>query len=117
VTAHTVRGVLLNPDGAPEPKIKITLDQEFTLTTETKDDGTFEFPAVRDGEWQLSAKLEGEGAVPRAAEWIEISGHDIEGIKLRLNEPFNVSGKVVFEVPQGTPTPKASQDHFGDFVR
>ena len=56
VPVHAVRGVLLNPDGTPAPKVAITLSEEAgqpAHRAESQSDGAFEFPAVVDGEWRL----------------------------------------------------------------
>jgi hypothetical protein len=111
VPAHAVRGVLLHPDGKPAPKIEITLDgSPQDLRAESKPDGAFEFPAVVDGEFYLAADMEvpsgPHGAKLRAGQWLEIAGHEREGLKLQLNAPFTVRGKVVMEAPQGMAAPR-----------
>src|ERR1039457_3073047 len=54
VPTHAVRGVVLNPDGTPAPKVAITLAEEFpTRSVETGHDGAFEFAAVPEGEWRF----------------------------------------------------------------
>jgi hypothetical protein len=109
VPAHALRGVLLNSDGDPVPKTTITLGYGYPgvppFATESKPDGTFEFPSVVDGVWKLSAALKGEGVDLQAAEWIEMAGREIDRVKLSLRAPFTLQGKVVMETPQGTPAP------------
>jgi len=110
VPAYAVRGVCLNPDGSPAPKVRVTL-REGPLprqTAETNTDGSFEFPAVVDAEWTLSAQLD----ALQATEQIVIAGRDMEGVKLHLNPPFTLSGKVLMEVPQGMPAPKLPPVYF-----
>src|ERR1019366_1057868 len=59
VPAHAVRGVVLNPDGTPAPKVAIALGEPFSsASVESKPDGTFEFPAVPEGEWRFSAEAQ-----------------------------------------------------------
>ena len=61
VPVHAVRGVLLNPDGTPAPKVAITLSEELgqpAHRAESQSGGAFEFPAVVDGEWCLAAAVE-----------------------------------------------------------
>jgi hypothetical protein len=109
--AHAVRGVLLNPDGAPVPKVAIILGEDaFTPVhrVESKPDGTFEFPAVMDGEWHYSAEVESGGVKLRVAQWMEMAGHELEVVKLRLSAPFTVRGTVVMETPTGWMAPKPS---------
>jgi hypothetical protein len=119
VPSHAVRGVLLNPDGSPAPKATITLgvDQDSTsghtmgqrdlstLRTEANSDGAFEFPQVADGEWRLSAEVESGGEKRRATEWIDMAGHEREGVRLYLAYPFTVRGQVIVETPQGVSPP------------
>jgi protocatechuate 3,4-dioxygenase beta subunit len=117
VPVHALRGVLLNPDGTPAPKVALALSEDAlsqpAQRAESKSDGAFEFPAVVDGEWRLSAEVEAPPGVPsgpgavklRAAQWIEMAGRELEGVKLRLTPPFTVRGKLVMETPQGKPAP------------
>ena len=106
VPAHAVRGVCLSPEGSPAGGVKILLEEGRpfppAMTVESKSDGTFEFPAVVDAEWTLSAQVE----PLQATQWVEMAGHDVEGMTLRLSQPFTVSGKVVMEVPPGMPAPR-----------
>jgi hypothetical protein len=83
-------------------------DPARTLRTETNSDGAFEFPHVAEGEWCLSAKVESGGEKRRATQWIDMAGRDLEGVKLRLAEPFTLRGQVVVETPKGTPGPDPS---------
>jgi hypothetical protein len=107
---HAVRGVLLNPDGAPVPKGAVALwdtgvRSEAAYRAESKSDGTFEFAAVADGDWRLSATLASGGVELRSDEWIAMKGREIEGIKLRLSPPLTVRGRVILEPRQGAPSP------------
>ena len=106
VTAHAVRGLLLDADGNPAAKTRVTIAQDYRTTVDTSEDGSFEFPAVRDGEWQITAQQGDPKAGMRAMEWVEMADRDVDGLKLRLSPPFAVTGKIVVEVPKGTPAPK-----------
>ncbi|SPF36375.1 conserved exported hypothetical protein [Candidatus Sulfopaludibacter sp. SbA4] len=108
VPVHAVRGVLLNPDGTPAPKLAIALSEEAgqpAHRAQSQSDGAFEFPAVVDGEWRLAAEGENGGVKLRVAQWIEMAGHNLEGVKLRLSPPFTVRGQVVMETSKGMPAP------------
>ena len=110
VPMHAVRGVLLNADGAPVPKGAVALwdtgpRRDAAYRAESKADGTFEFAAVVDGDWRLSATLASGGVELRADEWIAVKGREIEGVKLRLSPPFTVRGRVILETRQGMPSP------------
>jgi hypothetical protein len=97
--AHAVRGLLLDPEGKPAPQAEISLvGFPLSLHVESKPDGTFEFPAVVDGKFYLTAEVE-SGVRLRAKPWLEMGGHTQEGVKLRLNAPFTVPGKAVMERP------------------
>jgi Carboxypeptidase regulatory-like domain len=109
VPAHAVRGVVLNPDGTPAPKVAIALGEEFlSASVESKPDGTFEFAAVPEGEWRFSAEVQRGGVKLRATEWIEVTRHDLENVKLRLVPPLTVRGKVVVEGAKDSPLPRLS---------
>ncbi len=98
VPAHSVRGVVLSPDGAPAPAATIMLgDSPVFATTESNPDGTFEFAAVAEGEWRLTANTTRGAANLRATEWIDVARRDLEDLKLRLVPPLHVQGKVVVE--------------------
>jgi len=110
---HTIRGMLVGPDGAAAPKVAIALGQsgvgqsrEAAYHAETKADGAFEIAGVADGEWRLSAEWESGGVKLRGAQWIEMAGREVEGLKLRLSPPFAVEGKVILETRQGMPAPR-----------
>ena len=110
VPVHAVRGVLLNPDGAPVSKGAVALwdtgpRRDAAYRAESKPDGTFEFAAVVDGDWRLSATLASGGVELRADEWIAVKEREIEGVKLRLSPPITVRGKVILETRQGAPLP------------
>ena len=102
VPAHAVRGVVLNPDGTPAPKVTIAMGEPFrSASVESKADGTFEFPAVPEGEWRLSAQTASRKLF--AIEWIEVVRHDRENVKLRLIPPLTVHGKLVVEATNDAP--------------
>jgi carboxypeptidase family protein len=111
VPVHAVRGMLLNPDGTPAPKVAITLSEELGQPAQravSQSGGAFEFPAVVDGEWCLRAAVEDDGVKLRVMQWIEMAGHELEGVKLRLNPPFTVRGQIVMETSKGRPAPNMS---------
>ena len=108
VPAHAVRGVLVYPDGTPAPKVPIALGEgPRSASVESKPDGTFEFPAVTEGEWRFLAETQRGSVKLRAAEWIEVTRHDLENLKLRLVPPLTVRGTVVMEAPKDGPAPRA----------
>jgi hypothetical protein len=109
VPAHAVRGVLVNPDGTPAPKVAVALGEAIQpLSVESNPDGTFEFAAVPEGEWRSSADVRRGGVDLRATEWIEVTKHDIESVKLRLAAPLTLRGKVAMEAEKGSSPPRLS---------
>jgi Carboxypeptidase regulatory-like domain len=109
VPAHAVRGLVLNPDGTPASKAAITLGEAFRFASvESKPDGTFEFPAVAEGEWHVSAEVQRGSVKLRVTEWIEVTKHDLENVKLRLAPPLTVRGRVLIEIPKDGPAPRLS---------
>jgi hypothetical protein len=106
---HRIRGVVLNVRGDPEPKAKVTLGKDSSsliLRQDTKDDGTFEFESVADDEWGLYSKVDKDGMKQWAAQRVQVKGHDLENVELRLAPSFALQGKIVMEVPEGAPAPQ-----------
>lgn len=117
VPAHIARGVLLNPDGTAAAEVKVGLDIDEppkdrdqpktpAYQATTNSEGAFEFPAIADGDWRIAAEVERGGVNLRALQWIEITGHDIDNVKLRLAAPFSVQGRVVMEAREGAAAPQ-----------
>lgn len=107
---HAVRGVVLRPGGKPAAKMTITLQENpFTRNFElvTKADGTFEFPAVVDGNWWLMAITGAAETAQWAVQPVEVAGHDVEKLKLQMTQVFTVPGNVVMDVPKGWTAPQA----------
>lgn len=115
--SHAVRGVLLDADGNPAGNATITLgtDQDphamsrrnapRRLRTETNSDGAFEFPQVAEGEWRLLAEGESGGEKRRASQWIDVLGHDVEDLRLRMAGPVTIRGRVIVDSASGVPPP------------
>jgi hypothetical protein len=107
VPTHAVRGVVLNPDGTPAPRVTVKQGEPFRPeSAESKPDGTFEFPAVAEGEWPFLAEATRGPEKLRAVEWIEVQAHDVENLKVRLAAPLTVRGKVILEAPKDAPAPR-----------
>ena len=107
---RAVRGTVLNPDGAPAGKATVVVGEDYftpLVRVESKADGTFEIAAVPDGLWRVSCDVERGDTKLRAAEWVELTGREPEGLKLRLNAQVSLRGQVVMEAAQGQAVPKA----------
>ncbi len=110
--AHEVRGVLLDPKGAPAAKTRVKLarfsgpalhwavEEEGPspdFETVTGGDGSFVFSGVPESEWEVSAEV-GEGVTAtHASEWIDVGPRELAPLKLRLREPVVVAGSVDFQ--------------------
>jgi hypothetical protein len=105
---HRIRGRILDIRGNPVPKASVVLGKGFgpNLAEHAKSDGTFEFSAVVDDEWRLSAAGDQDGFKLRGAQSLEIKDHDLEKIELGLTAPFTIRGKIVTEVPEGVLAPQ-----------
>ncbi len=122
--------VFLDLRGEPVPGASVILGSNsniFPQTVPCKDDGTFEFASATDGPRRLSATVERDGVTLKASQEIEINGHDLDGVKVRLMAPFSIRGRVAVEVPEGSLAPKlptvqlvgnqpTKPDSNGDFV-
>jgi len=109
VPVHRIRGVVLDISGYPVPKASVTLAKRIgspALNRNTRSDGTFEFEAVAEGEWRISAKVDQGDVQLWAAQWVQLKAHDLENLELRPAAPFAIQGKIVIEAPQGVPAPE-----------
>ena len=104
---HMLRGVVLNPDGAPARGVEVAATAEIrpSVVAKSTANGSFELPLV-DGSWCITANATGPDGHLRATEWIDMAGSDREALKLRLSRPFTLRGQVIVERPEGTPAPK-----------
>ncbi|HJZ96405.1 MAG TPA: carboxypeptidase-like regulatory domain-containing protein [Candidatus Solibacter sp.] len=107
VPAYAVRGVALNPDGTPAAKATITLRAPpRAVSAESNADGAFELPDAAEGEWLIMAEMQRGAEKIRATQVVEITKHDLEGVKLRLVAPFSIPVKVVMDAPKDGPMPR-----------
>jgi hypothetical protein len=109
VPAHRIRGVVLDFRGNPIPKATVTLRKSTGapgMTRTTGVEGAFEFEAVAEGEWRISASADQSGAKLSAEQRVHLIDHDSEVLVLRAAAPFAIQGKIVIEVAEGAPAPK-----------
>ena len=111
VAVHRVSGRVLSDRGEPMPGVTVNAappeefaTAEFELSTQSKDDGTFEL-ALPDGNWRVTAEAKVDGVARYAALAESMSGHDVDRQDLRLTPPFAITGKVV-RTSTGTPAEK-----------
>jgi protocatechuate 3,4-dioxygenase beta subunit len=91
------RSMFSSPAGQVQYFLNIRGVQNQEATTLSRDAGTFEFPAVRPGDWNLEAELDPQrdarnnfyyvssGSVPAS-----VSDRDIDNLELRFASGFNV---------------------------
>lgn len=96
-----VRGTVLLDNGDPALQahvhaVRIDETLSETVLAVSNDDGSFEFPSLPEGEWQVSAETEGGGEKLRAFMPAQVAGRDIDRLELRLTPPFAVTGSVAF---------------------
>src|SRR5262249_35578634 len=78
-----VRGVVLDTKGDPAPRVPVKatpLDEILPtdIRTVSAEDGVFEFPALSNGEWVLSAETQSGGGKARGFVEAHIAGRDLD---------------------------------------
>jgi hypothetical protein len=109
VPVHRIGGVVLDTRGNPVPAATVELRKGVgspAVTRSTRNDGTFAFEAVTEGEWRITANADHGGAKLWTAQSVHLEAHDLEHLELRAAAPFGIQGKVVVEVPEGAPAPR-----------
>lgn len=97
---------------APSSALHFVISGDFALVeppdvsdvrlVHTNDDGAFEFPSVRAGDWTLYARAtRGAVNVLKGTAAIRVSGLDIEDVRIQLSEPFAIKGQ--FQLSDGSP--------------
>ena len=105
--AYRIKGVVLNEDGSPAARVTVRLTpadpwepEEAQVSTTSV--GTFEFPAVRPGEWRLIAKTNRDGLDLRGFGATLVTNRDAENLQIRLSPPFTLSGFVERPEPRNS---------------
>jgi hypothetical protein len=113
--ARTIRGVVIDVDGKPAAHAKVSIikptqgimmrargpgynfsDQARAVSAaepvETKEDGTFAFPPVLEGDWRVRAVLrpEEDYSARSGALEIRVSKSDIDDLEIHLTKPFDI---------------------------
>jgi uncharacterized GH25 family protein len=114
---YRIRGTVFDLDGRPAPKAQIIMaGGSAFMGAGTKDDGTFEFESAGDGTRLFQVVLAQGGRALRALQNVAINGHDLDDVRLQLTAPFQITGKVVIEVPDGSPRPKLPHIQINNLV-
>jgi hypothetical protein len=94
-----VRGIVFDNRGDPAAKALVqaartdeTLSDDIRVVSE--EDGSFEFPSLPEGEWQVFAETEGSESKLRVSAVFQVTSHDLDRLDLRLMAPFAVTGSV-----------------------
>jgi hypothetical protein len=100
----TIRGVLLDPSGAPVPSVQVRLQRRAAsferplAGASTEADGSFRLSSVPPGEYALTAFRSGE--VAREYAWTPLNAAaDVDGVVLKLQAAVSVVGQVTFDAP------------------
>ncbi len=99
---YCLRGVVIDTMGDPVARLPVKATPiDETLPTDIRtvsaEDGSFEFPALPNGEWVVSAEMAGGSAKLRAFVLEHVAGRDLNRVELRLSTPFTVRGSVSFD--------------------
>ena len=104
---HRVSGRVLDATGKPAAKVAMKLMNGFgpSFDQETRDDGTFDFPAVTAANWGLTAIAKVDGVKLWAAEPVNVGREDVDQ-EIRLLQPMTIHGRVAIQTPDGMPPPE-----------
>ena len=97
-----VRGIVLGEDAKPAPGVTVGISvadrwEHDSDGTKSKEDGTFDFESVHQGDWQLMAMSDRRhGEEPALEGFAEalVARHDLENVVIHLSAPFSLSGTV-----------------------
>ena len=101
-----VRGIVFDNKGDAGAKVPVqaartdeTLSDDIRVLS--KEDGSFDFPSLPEGEWRVFAETEGSDSKLRASAVAQVTGHDLDRLDLRLTPPFAVTGSVALLPAEG----------------
>ena len=96
-----IRGKAFDSHGDPARSVDVELTNGFGPRDRevTDQDGNFEFE-VTAGSWRATASHGRTGEMAWAAESIGVVDRDVEDVRLRLAEPFEIHGRIILDAPQ-----------------
>jgi hypothetical protein len=102
VPVYRAAGVVLGEDGKRAAGVQVAIDladpfEHDSDGATSREDGTFEFPSVHQGDWRLMAMRQRGDAVFKGFAEATVARHDLESLVIRLAAPFSVSGKVEWD--------------------
>jgi hypothetical protein len=106
-----VRGMVIDNNGSPAAKVLVQAERtDETLSDDiravSKEDGSFEFQSLPEGEWRMFAETEGGNPKFRASAVVQATFHDIDDLDLRLMPPFALTGSVALVAAEGAKAEK-----------
>ncbi len=114
-----VRGMVFDNSGNPAAKVPVQAERtDETLSDHirvvSKEDGSFEFPSLPEGEWRMFAETEDGNPKLRASSVVQVTGYDLDQLDLRLMPPFALTGSVALVPAEGA---KAEQKAVAIFLK
>lgn len=101
-----VRGNVFDDNGDSVPRVALqaartdeTLSDE--VQTVSEEDGSFEFASLPEGQWRVFAETHLGNVRLRASVVVEVAGHDLDRLNLRLMAPFAITGSVMLPRTEG----------------
>jgi hypothetical protein len=106
---YHLRGSVFDDEGKPAGGVKLLLLSEIgwgraEAAVESGKDGGFEFPAVRPGDWQITAELQRGSVSWQGFADLRMPQHDVDDAKVRMYPPFELAGAVEGIQTPGTRT-------------
>jgi hypothetical protein len=100
-----LRGTVVDEHGDPAAQAQLTLVTPgiFDKTdsqVKAGDDGVFEFPAVRPGDWRLEVEMKRGPVTLKGTGSAIVSRRDLDGVRVRLSPPFALRGFVDRKEPR-----------------
>lgn len=81
------------PDDTPAVKITMSLNEGLpglpVKSTQSREDGTFQFEDVTDGLYEITAAAPSGDINLRVSQKVEVAGHDLDRVNLALEAPFS----------------------------
>jgi len=107
VPVHRIADRVVDPGGDPFQHATVTLarDNGPDFDAETDKDGSFSFDAVADGDWVLSAHGDKANSKLIGMSELRLDSEDATDVRLDLNAPFSIQGRVTAERAEGMPAP------------
>lgn len=96
---YHLRGTVSDDEGKPAGGVKLFLLSEIgwgraEAQAESGKDGGFEFPAVRAGDWRITAEAQRGTLTWVGSVELRMPQHDFDDVKVNIDPPFALDGKV-----------------------